>query len=662
MPPVTKNLGQIAALFVGTTPPSNINMIWYDNNIGQKIHKYYDTSLSSWKAFVPEGLWNDRGNYDASTNLFPSTGGSGASGVILKGNIWTISVAGVLGGQSVVVGDTVRALTDSPAQTSSNWAIGESNLGYIPENKVNKVTDFSVIDNITYPTTEAVENEIDAKISSSSITSLLPVISQTNSVPVSPTTGDRYLAGTSPGSPWLANYIYEWGGSSWTQTIPVANNIIYITSSLLTLRYNGSTWVSFPGIAIIQNGQSLGVPIIMGAQDNQDVLIYSHGLPKIKITGGIVYIYNEFIINTETGDRIAYFDSNKKVKSADTATYPSLTELSYVKGLTSAVQTQLSSKAPLTGTGLPIDISFASSDETTALTTGTAKFTLTSAPFAMTITEILVSLVTVQTSGSIFTINIKKNGTTIFSTKATIDNTEKDNSTAATPPVLSITTISKYDTISVDIDQIGDGGNATDYKGYANGTLTNGATAAGTPKVGSASFVLDGVNDYVALPVNTFLFTSSFTVSAWYYTPANTGNQTIFSTQNGVSGGFRLETGSSKAGFVRIFYGIGAFFDLTTSANLALNTYTNLVVVHKAGVSTSLYVNGVLDVSVSNGFTIASTGANWPCIGVDQFGLGSFTNYFSGNLDVIGVWNRDLSSAETLQVNNVGAGLQPPFI
>lgn len=74
------------------------------------------------------GLWDDRGNYDASVNTFPATGGSGAAGAILKGDIWTVSVAGTLGAETVNIGDTVRALVDTPGQTASNWAIGEANI------------------------------------------------------------------------------------------------------------------------------------------------------------------------------------------------------------------------------------------------------------------------------------------------------------------------------------------------------------------------------------------------------------------------------------------------------------------------------------------------------------------------------------------------------
>jgi hypothetical protein len=50
------------------------------------------------------------------------------------------------------------------------------------------------------------------------------------------------------------------------------------------------------------------------------------------------------IVSSETASRVAIIDASKNVKSADTATYPSLAELAYVKGVTSAIQTQLDAK------------------------------------------------------------------------------------------------------------------------------------------------------------------------------------------------------------------------------------------------------------------------------------------------------------------------------
>jgi len=55
-----------------------------------------------------------------------------------------------------------------------------------------------------------------------------------------------------------------------------------------------------------------------------------------------------------TINTIAYWNSSTTISSLALATYPSLTELSYVKGVTSAIQTQLGTKIPYTGTGISV--------------------------------------------------------------------------------------------------------------------------------------------------------------------------------------------------------------------------------------------------------------------------------------------------------------------
>lgn len=96
-------------------------------------------SANAYSDSLVVGLWDDRGNFDASVNAYPSSGGSGVAGAILKGDIWTISVGGTLPtGLVVLAGDTVRALIDTPGNTQANWAVAENNIGYAPENVVNK--------------------------------------------------------------------------------------------------------------------------------------------------------------------------------------------------------------------------------------------------------------------------------------------------------------------------------------------------------------------------------------------------------------------------------------------------------------------------------------------------------------------------------------------
>lgn len=96
------------------------------------------------------------------------------------------------------------------------------------------------------------------------------------------------------------------------------------------------------------------------------------------------------------------------------------------------------------------------SDETSALTAGTAKVTFRM-PYAYTITGVRASLTTAQASGSIFTVDINESGTTILSTKLTIDNTEKTSTTAATAAVISDASLASDAEITIDIDQVGNG-------------------------------------------------------------------------------------------------------------------------------------------------------------------------------------------------------------
>jgi hypothetical protein len=74
-------------------------------------------------ALMNSGLYDYRGDFDASVNLYPSSGGSGTGGLILKANIWIISVGGTIDGNTVIAGQTLLAKVDNPGQTSANWAI-----------------------------------------------------------------------------------------------------------------------------------------------------------------------------------------------------------------------------------------------------------------------------------------------------------------------------------------------------------------------------------------------------------------------------------------------------------------------------------------------------------------------------------------------------------
>jgi len=94
----------------------------------------------------------------------------------------------------------------------------------------------------------------------------------------------------------------------------------------------------------------------------------------------------------------------------------------------------------------------ACSDEDTALTTGT-KVTFRM-PYAFTLTAVRAS-VTTAPAGSVLTVDINEAGTTILSTKITIDANETTSVSASTPPVISDTSLADDAQMTIDIDGVG---------------------------------------------------------------------------------------------------------------------------------------------------------------------------------------------------------------
>jgi len=70
------------------------------------------------------GVTSDRGDISGTGGVYPSSGGSGAAGAILAGDYWTvITGSGTIGDKSVIVGDILLALEDTPGSTDSKWTL-----------------------------------------------------------------------------------------------------------------------------------------------------------------------------------------------------------------------------------------------------------------------------------------------------------------------------------------------------------------------------------------------------------------------------------------------------------------------------------------------------------------------------------------------------------
>ena len=101
----------------------------------------------------------------------------------------------------------------------------------------------------------------------------------------------------------------------------------------------------------------------------------------------------------------------------------------------------------------PVTLLVAVSDETTALTTGTAKVTFRM-PYAMTVTGVRASVTTAPT-GAALQVDINEGGASILGTKLTIDATEKTSTTAAAAATITDAALADDAEMTIDIDIVG---------------------------------------------------------------------------------------------------------------------------------------------------------------------------------------------------------------
>lgn len=109
--------------------------------------------------------------------------------------------------------------------------------------------------------------------------------------------------------------------------------------------------------------------------------------------------------------------------------------------------------APSTATARVQSIVIACSDEVTALTTGISKVTFRM-PYGFTLQAVRASVSTAPT-GAVLQVDVNAGGSSILSTKLTIDVSEKTSVTAAAPPVISTAFLANDAEITIDIDQVG---------------------------------------------------------------------------------------------------------------------------------------------------------------------------------------------------------------
>lgn len=180
------------------------------------------------------------------------------------------------------------------------------------------------------------------------------------------------------------------------------------------------------------------------------------------------------------------------------------------------------------------------------------------------------------------------------------------------------------------------------------GTCTTSSTAWGNGVSGklNSSLNLDGTDDYATITPRTTVSSANATISLWAYPTSSTVNNYLFDSGT-TSNQFNLiwyPANATYKGFAGHF-GSGSTW-ATSPAVAAINTWHHVVITSN-GTNTKLYVDGKQLSSVA--MDTATTPTIW------KIGSTSSSNYFSGKIDDVRVYNYGLTAQQVQTLYTGGA-------
>ena len=197
-------------------------------------------------------------------------------------------------------------------------------------------------------------------------------------------------------------------------------------------------------------------------------------------------------------------------------------------------------------------------------------------------------------------------------------------------------------------------GNANDESGNANNGTVNGATLT-TDHLGNSNsaYAFNGTSDYIELPYSTLwdFGLQNFTIAGWFLS-LDGGNDNIIRFDDGYNPssiwGMRVKT--SNLNF--LCKGSGLLYSPQTSVSITTGIWQHTVMIRSSD-SLFIYLDGnLVHTEITSAILdIQTNGTYYPSIGR----LGSFSaEYFTGDIDDIGIWNRALTECEISALYDAG--------
>lgn len=195
-----------------------------------------------------------------------------------------------------------------------------------------------------------------------------------------------------------------------------------------------------------------------------------------------------------------------------------------------------------------------------------------------------------------------------------------------------------------------------------NNTVTQ---AAG--KIGNAAAFAAASNEYLSISNAAQVglgFTSSFSISAWFYITSLPNSSTGIVCKGasvGTEGGYAIVLVDSANDLLRFIVSDG------TNNRLVQHTFTGAITtgVYHHVVAWYDASNNSLSIQVDGGTVVSGTPAgSAPITTTTEFRMGRYTNTLNdleGRMDEVAAWSRALTSAERASLYNGGTGNQYPF-
>jgi len=135
--------------------------------------------------------------------------------------------------------------------------------------------------------------------------------------------GDRFLISGGTGI-WSGrtNQIAEYTGvtpTDYSYYIPVIDDVVFVTDTLTTYRFDGTNWVSWRGTAILQNGNSLTTSVNIGTNNNRNLTFRTSGQTRVNIdTSGSTTLFGRTTLVQPQGSDYLVFSSSTLANSGQT--------------------------------------------------------------------------------------------------------------------------------------------------------------------------------------------------------------------------------------------------------------------------------------------------------------------------------------------------------